>query len=129
MKKRILSSLLLIGLILFPLVAVAGCSGGSDKGNESKPAATNESTPEITLRLGHVVTPTHSSNVSAEKFRDLVAEKTNGKVKIEIYPGGQLGGERDLLEMVQNGSLDMGQLTASIHSGFRKSSWGFSFLG
>src|SRR5699024_733968 len=48
---------------------------------------------------------------------ELVNEKTDGDIEITIYPGGQLGGEVDMLEMVQNGTLDSALISASVFSG------------
>src|SRR5690606_29233979 len=41
-----------------------------------------------------------------------VEKETGGKVKFEIYGNGQLGGEREIIEQVQLGSLDMTVVTA-----------------
>lgn len=59
---------------------------------------------ETTLQLGTTVNEQDSFQVAAEKFRDLVAERTNGEYVIEIYPNGTLGGEADMLESMSMGS-------------------------
>ena len=53
-----------------------------------------------------------SFQVAAEKFAELVAERTNGEYKIEIYPNGALGGESDMLDSMSMGMLDMGIITS-----------------
>ncbi|WP_116134136.1 TRAP transporter substrate-binding protein [Tropicimonas sp. IMCC34043] len=65
----------------------------------------------VTLRLAHVVTEQDGFHIAAMKFRDLVAERTDGKVTIEIFPNASLGDERTLLEGMQIGSVDMGIIT------------------
>ena len=67
---------------------------------------------ETTLQLGTTVNEQDSFQVAAEKFRDLVAERTNGAYVIEIYPNGSLGGEADMLESMSMGMLDMGIITS-----------------
>ena len=47
---------------------------------------------ETVLQLGTTVNEQNSFQVAAEKFAELVAERTNGEYKIEIYPNGTLGG-------------------------------------
>ena len=47
---------------------------------------------ETVLQLGTTVNEQDSFQVAAEKFAELVAERTNGEYKIEIYPNGTLGG-------------------------------------
>ncbi|TCP60940.1 tripartite ATP-independent transporter DctP family solute receptor [Rhodovulum bhavnagarense] len=65
----------------------------------------------ITLRLAHVVNEQDGFHVAAMKFRDLVAERTEGKVTVELFPNASLGDERTLLEGMQIGSVDMGVIT------------------
>src|SRR5699024_485646 len=48
----------------------------------------------------------------AERFAKLVEERTDGTIKIKIYPNAQLGDERTLLEGMQIGSVDMGVITS-----------------
>ncbi|MCI8511436.1 MAG: TRAP transporter substrate-binding protein DctP [Lachnospiraceae bacterium] len=64
------------------------------------------------FKLGTTVNEQDSFQVAAEKFAELVAERTNGAYAIEIYPNGTLGGERDMLESMQIGTLDMGIITS-----------------
>ncbi|MFV0359374.1 TRAP transporter substrate-binding protein [Tropicimonas sp.] len=65
----------------------------------------------VTLRLAHVVTEQDGCHIAAMKFRDLVEERTDGVVTIELYPNASLGDERTLLEGMQIGSIDMGVIT------------------
>ena len=67
---------------------------------------------ETTLQLGTTVNEQDSFQVAAEKFAELIDEKTNGEYKIEIYPNGTLGGESDMLDSMSMGMLDMGIITA-----------------
>ncbi|MCA0941851.1 DctP family TRAP transporter solute-binding subunit [Salipiger pacificus] len=67
---------------------------------------------ETTIRIGHVLADSHSWNVAATGFADEVAEKTEGRVKIEIFPGGQLGNEKDMIEGLQFGSVQGGVIGA-----------------
>lgn len=65
----------------------------------------------MTLRLAHVVNEQDAFHVAATRFRDLVAERTDGRLTIEIFPNATLGDERTLLEGMQIGSVDMGVIT------------------
>lgn len=60
-----------------------------------------------TFKLGNATTPDHAYNVGARKFAELVAKRTGNKVKIDIYPAAQLGNERDLVEGLQLGTVDL----------------------
>lgn len=65
----------------------------------------------VTLRLAHVVNEQDAFQAAAVKLQELVAERTEGAVTIEIYPNASLGDERTLLEGMQIGTVDMGLIT------------------
>ena len=65
----------------------------------------------VTLRLAHVVNEQDGFHIAATKFEELVEERTEGKVNIEIFPNASLGDERTLLEGMQIGTVDMGVIT------------------
>ena len=72
----------------------------------------NSALAETVFQLGTTVNEQDSFQVAAEKFAELVAERTNGEYKIEIYPNGTLGGESDMLDSMSMGMLDMGIITS-----------------
>ena len=59
------------------------------------------------IRLGHGLSTTHSVHQAMEYMDSILRIKSNGKMKIQIYPSEQLGTERQCLELLQIGSLDM----------------------
>ena len=59
------------------------------------------------LRWGDGQAPTHPSPMSAERAAKEVKDKTGGRVEIQTFPGGQLGGSRDMVEAVAGGALTM----------------------
>lgn len=60
-----------------------------------------------TFKLGTPTAPDHAYAVAARKFADLVSERTGRKVTVEIYPANQLGNERDMVEGLQLGTVDL----------------------
>lgn len=85
-----------------------------------------------TFKLGNATSPDHAYNIGARKYAELVAQKTGGKVKIDIYPATQLGNERDLIEGLQLGTVDLVVTsTGPVGASFPKCSWSicrFSFV-
>lgn len=65
-----------------------------------------------TLRLAHVVNTEDTYHIAAVRFQELVSEKTDGAVTVDIYPNASLGDERTLLEGMQIGTVDMGVITS-----------------
>ncbi|SJL84018.1 2,3-diketo-L-gulonate-binding periplasmic protein YiaO precursor [Vibrio palustris] len=65
------------------------------------------------LKLSHNQNRTHPVHKSMTVFAKKVQEYTHGDVKIRIYPNSQLGTQRESMELLQNGALDMAKSNAS----------------
>ncbi len=66
------------------------------------------SADEYVLRYATQMPAKHHLTQADQRFADAVAKKTNGRVKIEIYPAGQLYKGSALVNAVRTGALDMG---------------------
>ncbi|MBN1778393.1 MAG: TRAP transporter substrate-binding protein [Clostridiales bacterium] len=55
--------------------------------------------------VGHAQSTGHPRTVSLDQFATDVAERTHGHVKVLVYPDGQLGTEKEMLEMVVYGTI------------------------
>ena len=91
-----------MGKIRFALlagVALAAFAAG-------KPASV--AAEEYNLRISLETAPNHSRNISMQKFVDALNEKSAGKIKTEIFPGAQLGPDRDMPKKLASGSIEMG---------------------
>ncbi len=53
----------------------------------------------------------HQYTIAARKFEELVEEKSGGNMEVVVYPDGQLGGEREMIEAVAGASVEMGSFT------------------
>jgi tripartite ATP-independent transporter DctP family solute receptor len=74
---------------------------------------------KVTLKLATVTPPHHAYNEGAREYARLVAEATKGEIEIKVFPGGQLGkGERELLEGMQLGTIDLAVLSTGPVSNF-----------
>jgi len=65
------------------------------------------SAADVTIRAAHVFNTSFSSHLGVVDFAERVADKTNGAVEVKIFPDGQLGNERELLEGATLGSHDI----------------------
>ena len=61
----------------------------------------------VVLKLGHIAEPENPYGQGADHFAKLVKERTNGEVIIQVYPSSQLGNQRDLVEGLTFGTVDM----------------------
>ena len=62
---------------------------------------------DITIKFSHVVAPDTPKGKGAEKFKELAEQYTDGKVKVEIYPNSQLYKDKEELEALQLGAVQM----------------------
>jgi C4-dicarboxylate-binding protein DctP len=61
----------------------------------------------VIIKFSHVVANDTPKGKAAEKFRQLAAQYTNGRVKVEIYPNSQLYKDREEMEALQRGAVHM----------------------
>jgi len=59
-----------------------------------------------TLKIGHVMSVDSIRQKALLDFKKYVEEKSNGQIKVEIYPGSQLGNEADMIEAMKMGTLE-----------------------
>ena len=71
-----------------------------------------------TLRLGHGLDVSHSVHKAMLKMGEDLEKRSSGKLKLEIYPSQQLGTERECLELLQIGSLDMTKVSVGVLENF-----------
>ena len=73
----------------------------------------------IKMKLAYVVPETQSTHIAAAKFfKPYVEKHTNGQIIVELYPNGQLGGDRQAIEAVGLGTIHMTIPAAAVLSGF-----------
>jgi len=60
-----------------------------------------------TLRLGHVLAPSHPFHQALEMAGKKLADATNGRLKMQVFPSSQLGTERDMNIAIRTGGVDM----------------------
>lgn len=65
------------------------------------------------LKIGHSLDVDHPVHKAMLFMAEKLKEKSAGKVVLQIYPGEQLGSERDMIEQVQMGLLDMAKVSTS----------------
>ena len=94
---------------LFLLMVLAACGSGdgeSKESGESNDSGSGDSGKTITLRLAENQPDDYPTTIGDKEFARLVEEKTDGRYKIEVYSGGQLGDEVSVIEQVQLGTID-----------------------
>ncbi len=70
------------------------------------------------IKLAHGLDAQHSVHKGMVFLGQKLAEKSGGTMRVDVYPSGQLGSERECLELVQLGGLAMTKVSASVLEGF-----------
>lgn len=116
--KRKLS--LLISLIMIATMILSGCGqkGNTDTTNTTSKTETSNK-EEYLIRVAHVLPTEHATHITLEEvFKKEVEEKSGGKIKVELYPNGQLGGDRQTIEALNLGTIEMCVPGGTVLSGF-----------
>ena len=93
-----------IGLALIAAAAIGGPASATD--------------PKVTLSFGDVNTKDSPVGKSVLRLGELMKERTGGTVTIDYFERSQLGNERELVEKVKSGAVDMADISTGVLSSF-----------
>lgn len=80
-------------------------------------ACAGEDGPRV-LRLGHGLDASHSVHRAMLHMAERVESLSDGRLRLEVYPSEQLGSERECLELLQLGSLDLTKVSSAVLENF-----------
>lgn len=116
MKTKVKKFLSLV-LILTLALSLTACGGGSGNGSsnggsgstsgDSSGSADGGITEEYHWTAAMTVSETTINYMIVEKFKELIEERSGGKITIELYTGGQLGGDNEMFQGCRDGSIDI----------------------
>ncbi len=91
-----------------PLCALAGAAAG--------PAAHAQG--KLIVRVATGTAPDHPENVGARKFGELLAASSKGQIEVQVHPSGELGSQRDFVEALRSGTLEVTMVTIGFFSAY-----------
>lgn len=138
MKRQIA---LLLTAALVGSTALAGCSSGKSesagttaaekavekeeaqaqqKEGETKAASDVDYTQgdSYTIKIAHVALDITPIAKGMEKLKELIEERSGGRITVEVFPNSELGGNRELIEQLQMGTLEMASPSCAFLGGF-----------
>lgn len=126
MRKIFVRGLLAAAMVL----GMAGCASGTasentaaseptavEKKAETETQAANDG-KAYTIRIAIVSSDSHLHNAVLNEWAKEAAEKTNGRLILKVMGSSQLGGERDYVEGMQLGNIEMAQVSSAAVNGF-----------
>lgn len=79
-----------------------------------------------TFKVAFVQAKDHPHGLGAQKFAELVKQKSDGKMKVMVFASGTLGGDAQVISSIQGGTVDMAMVTPGLLTGINK---GFGVFG
>ncbi|MBI4573016.1 MAG: TRAP transporter substrate-binding protein [candidate division NC10 bacterium] len=91
------------------LLLVVGLALGASEGSAQS---------KVVLKAGHTSSLIYQHHIGLLKMNEVIKSRTNGQVEIQVFPMSQLGNERDLVEGIQLGTIDMIAVSNAMVSNF-----------
>lgn len=111
LKKRMMG---LLAALAVGTVALTGCGG-------DQAASNGGSGDKMVLRYAEIQPKDYPTTKAAEKFAEIVKEKTNGRIQIDVYDSAQLGDEKASIEQIQYGGIDFTRVSITPLAEFNRS--------
>ncbi|PQD95738.1 C4-dicarboxylate ABC transporter [Pradoshia eiseniae] len=102
--KKMFAMSISVALISSIIVGCGNSETSSTNSDEKKP---------IVLKLAENQSEDYPTTIGDKEFARLIEEKTEGRYKVDVYSGGQLGDEKSVIEQVQLGTIDLARVNAS----------------
>lgn len=103
-------------LVLLSIVLVLGACGSDSSNDKEDESASNEDV--IKIKVAHIAGPDEPYSIGFEAYAEAVEEATDHQVEFEIFGNGEMGGEADVAEQIQLGSIDMSVITTGVLGDF-----------
>lgn len=111
----------LLLLTLTTLTVILGACGDDSTTDTGSTVNNTEEAKSYTFKLGHEAAESHIKFKVAEKFAEELEKASDGRMKVDLYPGNQLGKEADMAQQVQSGTLDFAILSNGTMSSISES--------
>lgn len=112
LKKNNKSFMGVFGVIL-TMVLLSACGNNGDKAGTTPEKNGGDSGEKIVLKMGNITQANHELSLTLERIGEKLEERTDGRITAEHFPAGQLGNESDMMQQLNTGSLDMGNITTA----------------
>ncbi len=81
-------------------------------------ATTAPARAETVFRFAHHLPETSEQHLAATRMAELVKERSNGDLEMQVLPAGLLGGQREIIESIQLGTLEMGYGESGLYANY-----------
>lgn len=99
--KKFLRTAISVTMAAAMIMSMTACGGGDAAGGDT-------AGEKVEISIGHIYNTNHNEAVALETLKTRLAEESDGRIELKIFPSSQLGSEREMAEQVALGTLDMG---------------------
>lgn len=100
------TNVLFVLLFMSALLLLSACGSGTSQTN-----ATDQDGEVYEFTITYVTQTSHNWHEFAERFKEELEQRSDGRMKLELFPAAQLGPEADMMQQLSTGSLDFALLT------------------
>lgn len=122
-----IKGLLLVCFLLLVGSALAACGSSQTDSKASGSSSSGSSKEHYTFKLSEAQVDQYPTSVAEKAFAKEVSDKTNGRIQIKVYTGGQLGDEKSSIEQTQSGVIAFGRANVGPMAQYAKKYGVFSF--
>lgn len=101
--KRLWKIMLFVSMAALLAVVIVGCA----QKKEAKQATKEPTDKQVVMKFSHVVSPETTKGKAIQYFADLVEKYTNGRAKVQVFPSGQLYGDKEEVEAIMAGNVEL----------------------
>jgi tripartite ATP-independent transporter DctP family solute receptor len=102
-----MNKLILVCVSLLISFALTACGKSNQAANKGDTGTSQKKAETVTIRVGNIYNETTTYGVALNKLKEEINKASNGEIKLDIFHGGQLGSEKDHIEALKSGSLEM----------------------
>ncbi|MGG6312524.1 TRAP transporter substrate-binding protein [Paenibacillus macerans] len=119
----------ILAALFAAMTLLSGCGAGSGNAGANNPDSSADGAkkqPTYMFRLAESHPADYPTTLGDKKFAELVNQKTDGRIKIEVFPSAQLGEEKAVIEQVQLGAIEFTRVSTGPLAEFNKAFGVFS---
>jgi len=105
------------------VLLISGCNSGGTAGGNSEPSGSSSGAsegPSYTFRLAEAHPADYPTTKADMRFAELVKERSDGRITIDVFPSAQLGEEKAVIEQVQLGAIEFTRVSTGPMAEFNK---------
>jgi tripartite ATP-independent transporter DctP family solute receptor len=107
---------LIFSILLLISIVLSACGKSAFTNGKSSSFEGNNGYEPVTIRLAYNLPQDHHIAIGIENFAKTVTEKSGGKVKIQVYPSGQLLSDKEMNQAILTGGVEMGVNSSTLWS-------------